>query len=298
MIAVMAVAPLGALAASVALIMLAALLAPKHKVLALALSAVVLLVLPWLAGPVPLVRALFALNFLSVFRVIDLVRSREPWSAWRRIVHSLSFLDTRLLRRQRPGFDIAAWVAGLAWGSLAMVALQVVRTVAPHGTDEVPWLRWGAGLAFVYAAIEAGYAIVRASLHAVGLATSPLHVLPLASLTVAELWGKRWARPVSHWLHTTCFVPLARRGHPTLGILLGFVVSALGHCHPVLVTLGPAMAAMMFGYFLVQGLAVAVETRLGVAKWPRPLQRSWTLVIMLATSPLFVEPSLRIVLTE
>jgi len=84
----------------------------------------------------------------------------------------------------------------------------------------------------------------------------------------------------------------------TLGILLGFVVSAFGHAYPVLVALGPTMAAMMFGYFVVQGLVVVAETRLGVTRWPRAWRRSWTLVIMVATSPLFVAPCLQVVLAD
>ncbi len=291
-------APLGVLGASAILIVLAAIVAPKHKLPALALSAVVLLALPWLAGPIPLVRGLFALNFLSAFRVIDLVRSREPWSAWRRIAHALSFLDTRLLRVERPRIDLAALVAALAWAGLAMLALHVVRSVAPRCVVNTLWLRWGGGVVFAYAAIEAGYTVVRAGYRALGFVTPPLHVWPLASLSVGEFWGVRWARPVSHWLRVTCFLPLARRGHPALGMLLGFVVSAAGHSYPVLVTLGPAMAVTMFGYFVVQGVVVAAETRLGVATWPRMVRRSWTIMIMLATSPLFVEPCLRVILSD
>ena len=290
------VAPLGVLGASAMLLVLAALVAPKHKLLALALSAVVQLALPWLAGPIPLVRALFALNFIAVFRAIDLVRSREPWSAWRRIAHALDFVDTRLLRRERPRIDFGALALALAWGGLAAIGLYAVQRLAPHSPVDPHWLRWGGGLVFTYATIEAGYTLVRAGHRALGFVTPPLHV-SLASLTVTEFWGMRWARPVSHWLRAACFLPLARRGHPALGMLLAFVISAFGHAYPVLVALGPAMTAMMFAYFVVQGVAVFAEARLGIAKWPRALQRSWTIVIMVATSPLFVEPCLRVVLS-
>lgn len=285
-------APLGVLLASATLIVLSAIVAPTHKPLALALSAVAVFGLPWLAGPIPLVRGLFALNFMAVFRAIDLVRSREPWSARRRIAHALSLVDTRLLRRERPTIDLLALVGALAWGGLAMLALHAVRS-----DPDLLWLRLGGGLVFTYSTIEAGYRLMRAGYRAIGFASPPLHVWPLASLSVAELWGKRWARPVSHWLSATCFLPLARRRHPALGLLLAFAVSAAGHAYPVLVALGPAMTAMMFGYFVVQGVAVAAEIRLGVARWPRALRRSWTVVIMLATSPLFVEPCLRVVLS-
>lgn len=294
----MSLAPLGVLMASATLIVLAAIIAPRHRLIALALAAAVLLALPWLAGPVPLVRGLFALNFLSTFRVIDLVRSREPWGAGRRIAHALSPLDTRLLRRERPRIDLRAFVAALAWAGLAALAFHALRTLAPRCTADVPWLRWGAGLAFVYAAVEAGYGTIGAVYRALGFAPPPLHVWPLASLSIAEFWGQRWARPVSHWLRLTCFLPVARRGRPALGLLLCFAVSAFTHAYPVLVALGPAMAAVMFGYFVLQGVAVAAESRLGVARRSRASRRFWTVAIMVATSPLFVEPTLRVVLSD
>jgi hypothetical protein len=291
-IEVIGLAPFGVLAASATLIVLAAVIAPRHKLLALALSAATVLALPWLAGPIPLVRGALALvSFVATFRVIDLVRSREPWSAWRRIVHALSFIDSRLLRREPPRIDLGELAVALVWGGLATLALHAVR-------DLPLWLRLGGGLVFAYAAIDAGYVMVRVGYRAVGFVTPPLHVWPVASMSVAELWGRRWARPVSHWLRETCFLPLARRRHPALGILLGFFVSAFGHAYPVLVALGPAMAAMMLGYFVVQGLVVVAEARLGIARWPRALRHVWTIVIMLATSPLFVVPCLRVVLAD
>ncbi len=294
----MGVAPVGVLAASVTLIVLAASIAPTHRLLALALSATTVLALPWLAGPVPLARGGLALiNFVVTFRVIDLVRSREPWNARRRIIHALSFIDSRLLRRERPRIDFGALALALVWGGLATLAFHAVRDLAPHGGMNA-LLRLGGGLVFAYATIDAGYATVGAGYRAAGFVTPPLHVWPLTSMSVAELWGRRWARPVSHWLRETCFLPLARRGHPALGILLGFVVSALGHAYPVLVALGPAMAAMMLGYFVVQGLVVVAEARLGIARWPRVLRRTWTIVIMVASSPLFVVPCLRVVLAD
>jgi hypothetical protein len=283
----------------VILVVLAASIAPTHKLLALTLSAAASLALPWLAGPIPLVRGTFALVlFVAAFRVIDLVRSREPWSARRRIVHALSVIDSRLLRRERPRIDLGALAAALVWGGLAGLALHAVRNLAPGYAVNPLWLRLGGGLVFAYAAIDSGYAMVRAGYRALGFVTPPLHVWPLASMSVGELWGMRWARPVSHWLRETCFLPLARRGHPALGVLLCFVASAFGHAYPVLVALGPAMAAMMFGYFVVQGLVVVAEPRLGMAKWPRPLRHFWTIVIMFATSPLFVAPCLHVVLAD
>jgi hypothetical protein len=99
---------------------------------------------------------------------------------------------------------------------------------------------------------------------------------------------------VSAWLRETCFRPLARRGHPLLGLLLGFVVSAIGHAYPVLVALDLPMASMMFTFFVVQAVFVMLEVRFGVARWSRPARRVWTVTLMVASSPLFVEPALRV----
>jgi hypothetical protein len=54
------------------------------------------------------------------------------------------------------------------------------------------------------------------------------------------------------------------------------------------------MGAMMFAFFFVQGIFVILETRLGVSRWSRPARRAWTVTIMVASSPLFVEPALRV----
>lgn len=292
-------APAAVLGASVALLVVAALAASRRPALAVGLSLTMLLVLPWLAGPVPLVRALLAMNFLSVFRTIDLVRSREAWSAGRRVAHALSLLDSRLLVRSRPRVDVAELGAALAWGALAALALRAVGPAAPRLTPGAGLgVRWGAGLVFTYATVEAGYRTTRALHHAVGLQTPPLHVWPVASLSIAEFWGTRWARPVSHWLRANCFLPLARRGHPALGLHLGFLVSAVGHAYPVVVALDLGMAGWMLGYFVLQGLAVVAEGRLGASRWPSAARRAWTVSVLVATSPLFVEPCLRVVLAD
>jgi hypothetical protein len=285
------------LGASGALFVVAAILASKHRVAALALAAGAVLVLPWVASPDPLLRGLLALlHFVVAFRIIDLVRSREPWSAGRRVVHALSFIDSRRLRRVGARLDVRGLGAALAWGALAAVAFLAARDAAPRSGAAARGLEWGAGAVFVYATIDAGYAAIRAGYRAVGFETGRLHDWPAASTSVAELWGVRWARPVSVWLRDTCFLPLARRRRPKLGLLLGFVVSAAGHAYPVLVASRPTHAAMMFGFFLAQGLVVLAEPRLGVPRWPRPARRAWTVAILLATSVLFVEPALRVVL--
>jgi hypothetical protein len=281
-------APLFALLLQSALAGAAALLARRAKPAALALGAAAFLGAPWLAGPNALLRGLCALlGGVGLLRVIDAVRSREPWSAGRRVLHVLSFVDSRTLRRAPSHLDFVALGRALLWAALASAAFYVA-----HSPRQL--VRWGGGLAFAYAVIESGYVLVGAAYRVLGFVAPRLHVSPVASLSVGELWGVRWARPVSAWLRETCFRPLARRGHPRLGLLLGFGVSAIGHAYPVFVALDLPMAAMMLAFFLVQGVFVILETRLGVSRWSRPARRGWTVTIMIASSPLFVEPALRV----
>ena len=260
------------------------------KVGALVLGSVAALGAPLLAGSHPLHRGLCALvGFIGMLRIIDVVRIGGSWSAGRRVIHVMSFVDSRTLERAPSKVDVRALGRAFLWAALATGAFYVARS---------PLLvaRWAGGLVLAYALIEAGYATVFAAYRLAGFITPPLHVWPMLSLSVGELWGTRWARPVSTWLRETCFRPLARRGHALLGLLLGFFVSALGHAYPTLLAVGGSMAAMMFAFFIAQGLFVLLEIRLGAARWSRPARRLWTITVMVATSPLFVEPALRVLL--
>ena len=233
--------PLAVLLLQLALVVSAALLARHAKPAALVLGVAASLGAPWMAGPIAVVRALSVLlGFVGLLRIVD----------------------SRLLRRAPPHFDVFASGRTLLWGTLA--------------------------------AIESAYVLVGAAYRALGFVAPRLHVSPIASLSVGELWGKRWARPISAWLRETCFVPLARRGHRTVGLVLGFVGSAIGHAYAVLVALDLPMAALMFAFFLAQGVFVIFEARLKASRWPRAARRAWTVAIMVASSPLFVEPTLRV----
>src|SRR4051812_40218371 len=114
-------APVCALLLQLALGCAAALLARRAKVAALVLGAVSFFAVPWLAGPIPLVRAFSALlGWVGMFRIVDTVRSREPWSASRRLLHVVSFVDSRTLRRAPPRVDVVVVGRVLLWTALAV----------------------------------------------------------------------------------------------------------------------------------------------------------------------------------
>ena len=52
---------------------------------------------------------------------------------------------------------------------------------------------------------------------------------------------------------------------------------------------------MVWTFFMAQGIAVLLETRWGIRRWPKGLARAWTLLFLLATSPLFLDPFLGLI---
>jgi hypothetical protein len=71
-----------------------------------------------------------------------------------------------------------------------------------------------------------------------------------------------------------------------------FSASAAIHFWPVLVAVGLWPAVAMAGFFFVQLALVAIESRLGVARWSPLAGHTWTIGVMAASSPLFTVPIL------
>jgi hypothetical protein len=188
-----------------------------------------------------------------------------------------------------PRVDAGRWALALAAGAGSLASFQ-----AAVGADAAA-LRWAAGAAGFYLAVEAGTKAMAAGYLLAGWALPPILKRPLLSASVAEFWGRRWNRPVHAQLRARIFMPLARRGRPQLALMLAFAASAIGHAYPIAVSLGFGMAAAMAAFFVVQPVLLHVERSLGVSSWPRPIARAWTLLVVLGLSPLFIEPLLRLI---
>ena len=244
----------------------------------------------------PLVRFVLGLGLgVACLRTIDLVRERNERSVALRIRHVALPIDTRRLRAAPATFERRHAVVAVVVGALALASFGVIHELAPvaAGPGSVA-LRWGAGLVFAYAITDFVYALGTVGFHAVGVQVYELHRAPALARSVQEFWGERWNRTISAWLGEHCLRPLARRRMARLGVLASFGVSALLHAYLVLVSIGGPMVLLMLGYFLVQGALVLVEMRLRVTKW-RPLAgHAWTVGVMVATSPMFIEPMLRV----
>jgi hypothetical protein len=228
-------------------------------------------------------------------RLLDLVLARHEISARSRVWRVAALVDTTRLKYGAPALDASALVRALGFGALAAVSAWISLDLAASIAGPLRQLvRWGGGVVFAYALVDGAYAAITLLFRAMGVIVYELHRAPILARTLREFWGERWARTVSLLLFARTFKPLARRGMPRLGLLASFAASALLHALVILPALGWEAAALWGSYFLAQGALVLVELALGVARWPRALAHAWVATVMLATSPIFVEPLLRL----
>ncbi|GDX80329.1 hypothetical protein LBMAG42_21400 [Deltaproteobacteria bacterium] len=268
---------------------------PRPARIAVALGLAGMLAMPYTLAPEHFTlrgfSALFALMF--VIRGSDLLRER-PRPLLERLVHACSIADLRLAARVAPNVRVRLLVTGVACALLATPPLMVAAA-APEIAEPWPLLqRWGCGTIGFYLSFEAIDRLARVLYGLVGFEVEPGQRMPIAARTIAEFWGIRWNSIVRRWLSAVAFLPLARRGRPVVGGLLAFALSALIHAYLLLPAVGVRAAALMGGFFLLQGVFVAIERALGVARWPRPLGHAWTIVLFLASVPLFLDPLLQV----
>jgi len=233
-------------------------------------------------------------GMLTILHLVDLTRDRRNLSVLQRVWFVLTPFDTRAVRRIRPTLRPRLVLALLAWIAIAGVALWIHETALPESGPERWLMRWASGLVGFYSLVEGMTAAVLQAYLLIGVQPPPLHLTPMLARTVQEFWGERWNLEIRRWLHLHAFMPLARRRKPMVGVLAAFFGSTLLHVSLMVPSRGWRMAALWALFFLVQGMIIVVERKLGVAKWRPPVARAWTLSLLVLTSPLFIEPILRV----
>jgi len=231
---------------------------------------------------------------MGFFKMLDLSRERRPLSPLQRALFMAFPFDTLSVTRVRPRLQPGLVAAAIGWAALASGALWLHQTHLPAG-GAARWVtRWGLGLVGFCSTVEAMNAVITQGALLVGFALPPLHRLPMLSRTVQEFWGERWNLSVQRLLQRNVFWPLARRRRVRAGVVATFVASALLHVWIMAVALDWAMAGLWAIFFLLQGVFLLVERRLRLASRPGPLPRVWTIVALVGSSPLFIEPALRV----
>ncbi|HVI03721.1 MAG TPA: MBOAT family protein [Enhygromyxa sp.] len=238
---------------------------------------------------------LTALGVLALGRTLDLVLRPTPLGFGVRLWLLIALFDVRRATRVVARIDVAEakWLAIHA--GVVGVAMFGVVALAPELDGIAGWLlRWGFGVCFCYAAVETVHSLLWLAYRLGGIAVPRINDAPIRSTTLAEFWGRRWNRVVAGWLRDYLFLPFARRRKSTLGVCAAFAGSTIIHFWIAWVPLDISMGLMMGSFFVVHGIALLLERRLAVERWPRSWQRGWTAAWLLLSSPLFVEPALRI----
>lgn len=232
---------------------------------------------------------------LALGRTLDLILRPTQLSFGRRLWLLTALFDVRRASRVTPSFDRreARWLTLHA--IVIVITTLAITRLAPQLEGPARWLvRWSFGAGFCYALVEALHSILLIGYGLGGVALPRINDFPIRSLTLAEFWGRRWNRVVAGWLRDYLFFPLARRKQATLGICAAFAGSTVLHFWIAWVPLDRAGGLMMASFFVVHGALMLVERRLDVEAWPRERRRRWTIAWLLLSSPLFVEPALRI----
>ena len=191
----------------------------------------------------------------------------------------------------------------LSWRSVWLVLLNVfitssafltlLHTRHPSSTG-MSLLRLTAGAALLYAAAALIFEVSALCFRLAGYSLPLMHRTPIAARSVGEFWGQCWNIITSAWFHTFIFWPLARRRFAGVGILCCFLLSGAFHAWPMLVALGTFAALSTLVFFVIQGVVVLAERRLSIHTWPIAMARAWMLVILLTSSPLYIDPCLRL----
>ena len=269
--------------------------AARSRLAASAALSMTTLLLPLIA-PVPaLVRALMAsLTLLAVLKVLQIARQAEGWSPRERTWHALMPFDVRNTQRVGRSFDRRLALTVALHATAALLALLVLFLLPRDDSLGAVLARWALGLGMVYSGVEAIVDALRLVHRLWGVSVPAIQRLPLASRSLAEFWNSRWNRSVSGWLSEFVFRPVASRFGRGAGVFAAFTVSAAAHAWVFYCAVGARAALMAGAFFLLHGALVLVEAAIGIRAAAPVLQRAWTLGLLGASSPLFVEPVLQV----
>ncbi len=243
-----------------------------------------------------LVRFIIATSgFALVMRVVDLWVDRR-WPLPMRLWLCAALVDVREIELIRPTLDRRRLVAVVLYAVLAGAGWWLSHGLAERFDGPLAWaLRWGGGVVLIYGIADAACQLVVLAYARLGYRIPEQHHAPILATSVGRFWSRHYNLNVGAWLSRHFHQPLRRRGRPRLGLLAAFAFSTLFHVWLAWVPLDLPLAASMGAFFVVQGLLVVVERSWPrFRSWPVSARRAWTIGWIVVSSPLFVEPFLRI----
>ncbi len=233
-----------------------------------------------------------SVGVIYVMKMAALAMRRRPMTAiglpvflfaWPGVIPDC-FAQRRLSQPIEPRRFFAAW-ARMAVGLTSIVLLAVS---APRLSDPLLGL---AGVAALLLAIHLGVGdLLPWLLRWAGFDAPLLFDRPWAARSLSEFWGRRWNLAFVEMNRRLLLRPVYRYLGTSGSRLALFAVSGLLHELAISFPAGAGWG-LPFGYFLLQGVLVAVEERF------RIVNRAWTWFWLIAPSPwLFHEPFRRVLI--
>ncbi len=228
-------------------------------------------------------------------RVVTIApRSRAQLFFWMTVPMARFWPEDRKVRnnnrRRVPRLLLSAALKRLAWEPLSYV------TMLDEGTG-IPWPLKSAVLILYFVLNTTAAADALAALCLLlGCDVDVLFDAPLISYSPRDFWSRRWNRFISRFALKHVALKLGRHWGPWGTISAVFATSGVFHEYFAWGVGGSgSRPGYMSVFFLIQGVAVWIGTRVKLPRLPHPLATAITFVWMTMTAPLFfaaIEPAL------
>ena len=272
-----------------------ALVAPRDKRgprtwIALVLGLPSLVAAHWIPRDWPIFRTVAAIGLTAgYYRLIAIALRPHSPMLGRVFTVVLPIIEPRRVSRAPRSVRVDLVVAGAFEIAVAIVLFLCAKTYPRHSIA----IRTLVAGSSAYFMVDGTARVLEAITSAIGVDIGPLHDAPILARTVGEFWNRRWNRAIHAWLNEFAFRPVAKRAGVAMGVMAAFGASAVLHFIPLCIAYDPKWACAMGAFFLIHGVVVVIESKLGVARWPRALGHAWTLAVFAITAPLFIEPLLQ-----
>jgi hypothetical protein len=264
-----------------------------------------LIVLPW---PVAIVGPLLWPRWVAMWTLAAVIFCGCKWLTWRRsprttapawqqIAYVIAWpgLDPTAFLVRRPSSAARRptgreWLFGAAKLVIGFVLLYGVARLIP---SEHPYIVGWIGMVGTVMVLHFGsFHLLSCFWRSIGVNARPLMYAPLASVSLGELWGRRWNTAFRDLTHRFLFRPLTAKFGARGGLFVGFLFS--GVVHDVVIS-GPSGGG--YGgpslFFILQALGMLAErSKIGKSLGLGAGWRGWlfTLLMLALPAPLLFHP--------
>jgi hypothetical protein len=250
-----------------------------------------------MASSLPLIKFLLAFSISLIFlKTIDLLRDKRVYSFRQRLLHLVFLWDSREGQPIQPMFKSKIEAEAIAWFfvSSLMMWLVVSHFLVPANTVEFV-IKSVAGAILIYAGFESLTRQLEVLAGCIGIQIPVLHDAPIKSTSIREFWGDRWNRIIGNCLKFHLYSTFRKKDQKLLGSVAVFTGSAILHWYQMYCALDFKTSLVMASFFFVQIILLFAENLLYINKRTTAVARTWTIAMILVTSPLFTWPMFELV---